>query len=121
MCNTVECLSECATNKPTIHHITDELWVAEHNKGNSTHYCMFDSNKDESILSLVTEGEECPCMDKILTDPRSEHNLGGPAMFISYLQTICDEMEMVKKFNIESFNHGMACNRCTQLKITEEH
>jgi len=120
MCNAVKCLKECATNKPTTHHISDVLWVAEHNKGNFKHYCMFDSNKDECILSLVTEGEECPCMDKILTDPRSEDNLGGPAIFISYLQSICDEMELVRKFDIKIINHDMACKCCTQLIVSGE-
>jgi len=122
MCNTVECLSECATNKPTIHHITDELWVAEHNKGALTHFCIFNDKTDNSVLSLVIEGEECPCLDKILTHPHVEMKLAGPIIFMGHLRDICDEMKLVRDIDINIVNHNMACKRCVQLKVTEgEH
>jgi len=115
----IGCFENCSDNKSTVHHITNSIWIGEHKKGNSTHYCVFNDKTDDSILSLVTEGDECPCMDKILTHPNIEMQLVGPIAFMGHLRDVCDEMKMVRNIDIEIVNHGMPCKRCIQLKISE--
>jgi len=117
----INCFENCSgKNSTKVHYITDSIWVGEQEKGNSTHYCVFNDKTDDSILSLVTEGERCICMDKILTNPDIETKLAGPMTFMSHLQDICNEMKIVRTISIESFNHGVPCNRCVQLKVSHK-
>jgi len=122
MCSSAtNCLKQCSVVQPSIHQVTNSIWVAEHAKDGYTHYCIFDDNQDKSLLSLVTDAKECLCMDKILTDPRSEQNLSSPLDFSMFLNSICEEMKLARSIDIKSIEHGMPCPHCTQIFISGEH